>query len=458
MLKSFTIQFKDLINDYELRNDEKFHSFLYFNNWNLFDSKNNLVKFKDVLISDYKIFNFEKNKEYKGIPTGQRYLDEDGEIIDFQIINEKDRPNRLKYKIDSNNILISSLRLSKSPVLNFKNIDFDKHVFSNGFYIFKVGRDWNKKFILHILRSKRLKNILDNHIYRGIGISSYKQDDLLKIKIPLISKQKQDEIAEKIIPIENNIKKLKNKIEKPQDIINEVFADEFNFDLDKFEEIRKERFFKTNFGNIGKNNLLALKIRYYKFNINYLKKVRCVKLKKMSKFIKSGNAEKYEESIEDGNYISVEDLGMAGNVSSLKTANSLEHLLKIDDILFGRVGSKLDSEEMPIGIVKNSFQKFASDNILIIRLKENNIENNFVMYFLKSIFANYQIRKIVKTKGQPVINSTSLGNVKIPNISLSHQNKIVDKIKSRLDKQEEIKKEIEIERNKIDKIIELVVK
>jgi len=42
-------------------------------------------------------------------------------------------------------------------------------------------------------------------------------------------------------------------------------------------------------------------------------------------------------------------------------------------------------------------------------------------------------------------------------ISLKHQQKIVDEIKTELDKQEEMKQKIEVERNKIDEIIEKAI-
>ena len=55
---------------------------------------------------------------------------------------------------------------------------------------------------------KRLKTILDNHIYRGIGISAYKDSDLRNIKIPFVSKDRQDQIVAQIEPIERKIKEL----------------------------------------------------------------------------------------------------------------------------------------------------------------------------------------------------------------------------------------------------------
>ena len=198
-LKQFTTDFRGLAQDIFLRNDEKYHVFLSSSNWNLFGSKNKtLISLKDILIDDYHTFEYEEGEEYKGIPTGQTYLDEDGYIKSFDLVTAENHPGRLKYKISNENILISSLRLSKSPALHFENENLIDYVFSNGFYVYKAKEGWNKIFVLHILRTKRLKSILDNNIYRGIEISAYKDDDLKKIKIPLISKLTQDKIVAQI--------------------------------------------------------------------------------------------------------------------------------------------------------------------------------------------------------------------------------------------------------------------
>jgi len=149
-LKVFEIEFANLSRDFYLRNDVKYHIFLLSSNWNLFNSSNKkLIKLKNILIDDYNLFDFQESSEYKGIPTGQSYLDEDGEIIEFEIITAEDHPDRLKYKISNDNILISSLRLAKSPALCFENKDLTEYVFSNGFYIFKINDEWNKKFKIH---------------------------------------------------------------------------------------------------------------------------------------------------------------------------------------------------------------------------------------------------------------------------------------------------------------------
>lgn len=240
--KTFTIDFKDIYKDRHLRFDEKYFSFQNDTGWNIFSVESGkYVRLRDILKEQYEKFEFKEDMVYKGIPTGQSYIDADGYITDYQPITNEDHPNRLKYKASNSNILLSSLRLAKSPVLYFEFENLSEYVFSNGFYIFTVKNGWNIRFMLHLLRSKKLKSLLDNNIYRGIGISAYKSDDLQKIIIPLISENEQNNSIRKIIPIENNIKSLKLTIKSVSEIINEVFAREFNFDYNAFEQLKNEK-------------------------------------------------------------------------------------------------------------------------------------------------------------------------------------------------------------------------
>ena len=164
-MKIIQTTFSLLSKDRFLRNDEKYQVMVISNGNNIFDtpiSENILLS--DILEEEYETFLYEEGTKYKGIPTGQTYIDEDGDIVDFQVVTLDDHPGRIKYKVSNENILISSLRLAKSPALMFDKLDLSKYVFSNGFYVFKVKNGWNKRFVLYVLRSKKIKNLLDNHI------------------------------------------------------------------------------------------------------------------------------------------------------------------------------------------------------------------------------------------------------------------------------------------------------
>lgn len=476
-LKTFWVDFKDLSKDSYLRVDEKFHIFLFQSNWKLFNNSGyNFISLKNILIDDYNLFDYKDDEEYKGIPTGQSYLDEDGEIKEFQPISAEDHPDRLKYKVSNDNILISSLRLAKSPALFFEKEDLSKYVFSNGFYIFKVkDNNWNKKFILYILRTKKLKDILDNHIYRGIGISAYKKEDLQKIKIPLIPKPKQDQIVAQIEPIEKKIKELKSTIKDPQLIINEVFAREFGFDENLFNEFGKGmtagtqiaqnrtlRFFETDFKDLARSKILRFSTRFHnpptKKLMDFLDSIETLQVKDiLLGSIHRGTSPKYNP---DGD-IPVVKTGHLKNghieisqeefVDSDFYNSSTRSQIKRGDILIASTGKVSLGK---VDLLEEEQDLIADGHISIIRIDDNKYSRQFFTYFFRSILGYFQIeRDYTGATNQIELYVDEISNFQIPNIPLPLQQKIVDEIKAELDKQEEIKKQIEEERNKIDEII-----
>ena len=465
-LKQFTINFQELSKDQFLRNDEKFHVFLHYSDWNLFESKNkNLVSLKNILVNDYNLFNYEDGEGYKGIPTGQTYLDKDGEIKEFQLVTAEDHPGRLKYKISNDNILISSLRLAKSPVLFFENEDLSDYVFSNGFYIYKIKEDWNIKFVLHILRTKRLRNILDKHIYRGIGISAYKDSDLKKIKILLIQKSKQNQIITQIEPIEKKIKELKNKIAPAQEIINKVFAREFKFDIEKFEELKKIKNYYLDISIASKNKDLRNSVVFHQKSVQFvmseLKKITKTKIKHFIKEpIVLGASISPSNFDENGDYYYVSmatvknyclELDDSQLVSSEYAKNNMNKAIKKNDIIMTRSGIAIGK----FALVNNEVNGIFADFTMRIRLE--NYNPYFAYYYFRSEYFQHLIHSNKKGLQNKNIFPSQIQEFPMIDISLKAQQKIVNEIKTELDKQEEMRKTIEAERNKIDEIIEKTI-
>lgn len=469
-MKTFNTNFCDFSRDIYLRNDVKYHNFVNNTNWNLFNS-DNYIKLKDILISDYENFNFEDSQEYYGIPTGQSYIDEDGYIIDNQLITKEERPNRLKYKINKNNILISSLRLARSPALNFENIDFNKYVFSNGFYIFYI-KNWNKKFILYLLRNQKIKFTIDNCIYRGIGISAYKDNDLLNIKIPLIPLSTQNEIVEKIKSIEEKIASLKAKIKDQKLVINEVFVREFGFNVKEFEQIkRNEKINTVNFYNFSLNKDLRNSAKFHRKSYNYLiefcKNKNFKALKNfVSESIVLGASISQDDIDENGdyNYISMAELkNYTINLENVKKINKnfydkkIDKSIKNNDIIIARSG------EGTIGkcaiIEDTDIEGICADFTMRIRINNNIYNSKFAYYYFCSFIFQYMVEVNKKGLGNNTnFFPTQLQDFLIPDISLPKQQAVVDEIKAEIDKQNEINKTVACERKKIDELIESVLK
>ena len=291
--------------------------------------------------------------------------------------------------------------------------------------------------------------------------------DFLNIKIPLIPKPTQDQIVAQIEPIEKKIKKLKAQIKEAQEIINKVFARKFSFDLEKFEKSKKEKFVEVSFSKISNYHSL----RYDVKNQIYLDIFNeIIKDFRSSFFLKSLSKDKGKygankpakdgEKSFDTRYIRITDIDSIGNLNDddWKTSENIDkqYLLKDDDFLFARSGNTVgktflyNSEKHEEAIYAGYFIKF--------QLDFTNLNKLFFLYYTKSFIYNFWVKGIVRIKGQPNINANEYLELKIPNIPLSTQQKIVDEIKTELDQQEKIKSKIKNERNRIDEIIEKAIK
>ena len=452
--------------DQFLRNDEKYHLFVVSKLDNLFATPvSNNVPLSDVIEEHYSNFSFEEDSEYKGIPTGQSYIDEDGDIVDFQPITSENHPGRLKYLISNENILLSSLRLAKSPALMFDEIDLSNYVFSNGFYIFTVKHGWNKKFVLYVLRSKRIKNILDNNIYRGIGISAYRVEDLLKCEIRNVPQSEQNSAVEKIIPIESCIKVLKSSIMKPQKIIDSVFTREFGLDYIKYEQLTQIKQYSTGYTSFSNNPDLRFSAKFHReagdFVMSQLTSITGKKIKHfLSEPIVLGASVSPDDYSEDGEffYISMATIKEwsfnpegANTVSKAYSDAKAEKTVRKNDIILARSG------EGTIGKVAliddDEVQGVFADFTMRIRLKNYNPE--FAYYYLRTSYFQYLIEVYKKGLGNNT-NIFPIGILEFPLIdrSLKEQQRIVDEIHTEIAKQDAIKAEITDLRAQIDKIIE----
>lgn len=291
--------------------------------------------------------------------------------------------------------------------------------------------------------------------------------DFLKIKIPVISKSAQDQIVAKIEPIEQRIKDLKIQTKKPQEVINKVFAREFGFDLENADERKKALVHYSSLQDFANEELkfdISLKYRY--IFLNYIKNISEVKWVELGKLVnvKGGKrlpkGQNIMEEETDFKYIRVDDLSWSGvfDLNNIKYISQENHkriknyIAKENDILLTIVGATVGK----CGIVpfeldgENITENFAR---LIIRDKANYLPE-YLNYCLQSKTSLYQVDEYKGRGSQGKLALFRIKKIKIPKIDKLYQQKIVDEIKLELDKQEQIKKQIEAERQKIDVIIE----
>jgi len=463
-LKQFTINFREFTSHQYLRFDEKF--------W--FTIKN-LAVYNYVLLKD--IFDLINGNSYT------KYYTEEKTNIPYIRIGDLS----FKYEIDNNNLIYldESCEISENKKLRKDDLilatigatigkinlarKFNGGTFSNNTILLRLKdkEKHNPYFYEKLFQS----NLMQKYIY---GIVSKKAQpnlqtyDLQKIKIPLISKSKQDKIVAQIELIEKKIKELKSKIAPAQEIINKVFVREFGFDIEKFEELKKIKNYYLDLSAFANNKDVRQSVKFHReagiFIINQLKTITN---KKIKNFIaepivlgKSVSPLNYDDS-GDYFYVSMANIKNwrfesedAKLVSKEYSNKNLNKTVSKDDILIARSG------EGTIGkvalIEDENLQGIFADFTMRIRLK--NYNSLFAYYYFRTNYFQYLIEINKKGLGNNTnIFPSQIQEFPMIDIPLKNQQKIVDEIKTELDEQEEMKQTIETERNKIDKIIERAV-
>ncbi|MBU2634670.1 MAG: restriction endonuclease subunit S [Nanoarchaeota archaeon] len=463
-LKQFTTDFQEFTTHQHLRFDEKF--------W--FTVKN-LAVYNYVLLKD--IFNLINGNSYT------KYYTEEKTNIPYIRIGDLS----FKYKINTHNLIYldESCKINKEKKLKKDDLilatigatigkinlarEFKDGTFSNNTILLRLKdkEKHNPYFYEKLFQSDLIQKYIWGVISQKAqpNLQSY---DLENIKIPLILKSKQDQIVTKIEPIERKIKELKGKIIPVREIINKVFAREFKFDLKKFEELNKIKNYYLDLFSFGNNKDIRQSVKFHRetgyFVNNELRKITNKKIKDfISEPIVLGKGVSPKDYDKSGDYYYV---SMA-NIKNWKFENKDSKLISKEyssknqnktvlknDILIARSG------EGTIGKVAliddEDLQGIFADFTMRVRLLDYNYL--FAYYYFRTNYFQYLIEINKKGLGNNTnIFPSQIQEFPMIDISLKNQQKIVDEIKTELDKQEDMNKKIETEGSKINGIIEKAI-
>lgn len=456
-LKTFTIPAAEFSKHQYLRFDEKF--------WHTIK---NLAVYNYILLKDvFYLVNGNSYTEY--------YTDEKTEIPYIRIGNLS-----FKFDIDGKNIIYldDSIELNQEKILK----EDDLILATIGATIGKInlarefkGGTFSNNTILLRLKNKEKNNpyfyeklfqsdLLQKYIW---GVVSQKAQpnlqsyDLQNIRIPLISKEKQDQIVAQIEPIEKRIKKLKGQNTPTQEVINKVFAREFGFNLKKFEELKKIKNYYLDVYVASKNKDLRNSVAFHqksaRFVTSELKKITKSKVKHfIAEPIVLGASISPSYFDENGDYYYVSmatvknfclELDDSQLVSADYANSNMNKSVNKNDIIMTRSGVAIGK----FALVEDEIQGIFADFTMRIRLA--NYNPYFAYYYFRSEYFQHLIHSNKKGLQNKNIFPSQIQEFPMIDISLREQKKIVGEIKTELDKQEEVKKKIEAERNKIDEII-----
>lgn len=113
------------------------------------------------------------------------------------------------------------------------------------------------------------------------------QVDLQNMIVPLLSKEQQAEIQERIAPVEERMVSLHQSIAKPLNIVNRVFAREFRYDLEEYENLATQHIYQRALTDIDNSFLLRSSVKFqhpkYEYVDRILSRHPWVKLKTLIK-------------------------------------------------------------------------------------------------------------------------------------------------------------------------------
>lgn len=151
------------------------------------DFVKNAINFKD------KNYIPKDNQKYKYLALSN--ISSQGYIQDYQEEFGKDLPSRARRKINTNDLIISSIEGSLSSCALVEK-EFDNSICSTGFFVLNSEKI-NSEALLILFKSLVIQELLQRGS-KGTILTAISKTELEQIKIPLIKPSVQKQIAEKI--------------------------------------------------------------------------------------------------------------------------------------------------------------------------------------------------------------------------------------------------------------------
>lgn len=375
-----------------------------------------------------------------------------------------------KILLEYGDILIPKLEPKKGQF--FLNLNHKQYLGSTELIEYRINKEFIKpKFLYYILVSNEMLKAF-SYLESGKTHRRVQVIDLLKVKIPLIDLGIQNKVIEKIEPLEKQIQELKSHKKEHLEIINDVFSDEFNINLDEVQKLDNTRQFNLKLKDtVLKNDFLRISFKWHKLETiqSYMyEDIECIE--KLSKFIintKNGWSPESSEIEEGTPILGQEHILKDGKISlsaskftTLTKSNIKDFYIKQNDFFVSR-GNTVELVAMA-GVVVDDIE----DNIIYpdlyikIDFDEECINKQYMAYLFNSFFGRIYFKHVSKGKNQTMvkISSKELYDFYLPVPTKDIQQELIIKIKTQIDNQKNIDKQIEEKQSEISFIIEDCIK
>lgn len=376
-------------------------------------------------------------------------------ITAYAINNEK-----TLYLAPPNSLIVSNAMTIGLAFIAQRKIYINQNVFHINIDEKKANKIFIKWYFNLIIRPKFLKIFTSKY---------FSKNEFGRLKIPNISLFLQNQVIEKVEPIEKEIQDLKAQKKEPLAIINDIFTKELKFDWNKFNTIKKEKIFTSNLLEFSNNKDTRFSYKFHNRENKYLYEFLESKTnKKVKNFInepivlgKSITPSLYDKDGEHY-YIAMSniknyrfDTEGCKKVGIKYFTDNKNKSIQLNDILLARSGEGtigkvaiIEDEE-----VEGIFADFT------MRIRLTNYNKFFAYYYFRSDFFQYLVYTHKKGLGNNTnIFPSQIQEFPLLDYDLEYQQKIVDKIQTKINSQKDIDEHIKSKQDEISKIIEDCIK
>lgn len=374
-----------------------------------------------------------------------------------------------KGKVNQNDILIckDGALTGKCCLVNhtfpINEVMVNEHV-----YIFRSNETYLQNFLFYLFRDEFTQFQIKDLAYRKKGQPGLNTDHLSLIRLPYFDLSEQKEILNVINAIEKEINLLENSKLQPLNIINQVFGDYFKIDINKVYKLEKAKILPASFGKVSLYNPgLRSGVRWNK--MQYIQSILysdidCIQT--LNRFIKSTKNGWSPLSVEGGEGIPVlgqENYSFDGVLRiepskfTEETHNNIEEFFIQKGDFFVSRGNTVDLVALA-SIVNDEIE----DNIIFpdlyirVDFDETHIDKEYLSFVFNSFIGRLYFKYVAKGKNQTMVkvSSVELLNFRLPIPSLSEQVEVVKAIKTKLERQKEIERQVLAKQQEINKLIE----
>lgn len=284
--------------------------------------------------------------------------------------------------------------------------------------------------------------------------------DFLRIMIPVVARDTQSLLLKRVAPLQARINRMKGALSSGLDILDRVFAREFGYSLEEYEELAKQNTYQKALTDIDKSFLLRSSVRFqhpkYEYVDRILSRYPWVKLKtQCADRVRRGVQPRYSP---DGEVLVVKTLNLRNEYLDFSDSEHVtqefleanpEAGIKQNDVLVSSTGEGRGK----VDIYEFEYPAIADTHISIIHLKDG-VNPYYVLYFMRSLLGKLQLETLeMAIKGTPEIYWYQLEQMRIIDAPRNKQDAIVEEVTAELQEIERQRAEIQRIRDEIDEVL-----